>query len=126
MKLTHYDVGYVERGEVVHVGLADNAAKVRLLDRSNFQVFKVGRQHRYYGGYANRPLVICVVMTSGFVVGPYCLRLWWRNRPSASACVATIRDRLPPEWMDGAAPGFVSSERFEDKGHGPRVESGRG
>lgn len=50
MHFTHYDLGYQQRGNVVEVSLSGNAANVRLLDTSNFQSYRSGKQHRYYGG----------------------------------------------------------------------------
>lgn len=35
---------------MVEVTLSGSAANVRLMDSSNFQSYKVGRRHRYYGG----------------------------------------------------------------------------
>lgn len=46
----------------------------------------------------------CVVMVLCFILGPFFLLLWWRNRTSVSACIKAIRDRLPPEWVNENAP----------------------
>ena len=54
MKFTQYDLGSRQGGEVVEVTLSGSAANVRLLDSSNFQSYKSGRQHRYFGGHAKR------------------------------------------------------------------------
>lgn len=50
MNFTHYDLGYKNRGQVIEVTLSGSAANVRLMDSSNFQNYRSGRQHRYYGG----------------------------------------------------------------------------
>ncbi len=50
MNFTHYDLGRKERGQTVEVTLSGSAANVRLMDSSNFQNYKNGRQHKYYGG----------------------------------------------------------------------------
>ncbi|MGE5607804.1 MAG: DUF1883 domain-containing protein [Bacillota bacterium] len=54
MNFTHYDLGYLNGGEVVEIVLSGNAANVRLMDSSNFSSYKAGRNHRYYGGYVTR------------------------------------------------------------------------
>ena len=48
MNFLHYDLT-LGSGEVVEVTL-DRQANVRLLDDSNFQRYKGGQQHHYYGG----------------------------------------------------------------------------
>jgi len=51
MKLTHYDIGNREKGETVEVILSGKAvANVSLMDSSNFDNYKNGSKHTYYGG----------------------------------------------------------------------------
>lgn len=50
MNFTHYDLGNKDRGQIVEVSLSGSAANVRLMDSSNFQSYRNGRQHRYFGG----------------------------------------------------------------------------
>lgn len=52
MRFTHYDLGHKSGGEVVEVTLSGNAANVRLMNSLNFQSYRSGRKHRYYGGHA--------------------------------------------------------------------------
>ena len=54
MRFNHWNIGHREGGDVVVVNLSGNAANVRLLDSSNFQSYKAGRRHSYYGGLINR------------------------------------------------------------------------
>ena len=65
MKFNHYDIGYQARGNVVEVTLSGSAANVRLLDSGNFQSYRSGRQHRYYGGLIRRSPARLVVPHSG-------------------------------------------------------------
>lgn len=65
MNFTHYDLGYQQRGNVVEVTLSGNAANVRLLDSSNFQSYRSGRQHRYFGGLMTTSPARLVVPHSG-------------------------------------------------------------
>ena len=65
MKFTHYDLGHLDRGQIVEVTLRGNAANVRLLDGSNFSSYKAGRRHNYHGGLAGRSPVRLVVPSSG-------------------------------------------------------------
>ncbi|MFL5845287.1 MAG: DUF1883 domain-containing protein [Solirubrobacteraceae bacterium] len=61
----HYDLGSVRAGSTVVVTLRGNAANVRLLDSSNFSSYRAGRQHRYYGGLAQRSPVHLSVPRDG-------------------------------------------------------------
>lgn len=54
MNFTHYDLGRKERGQIVEITLSGSAANVRLMDSSNFQNYRNGRKHRYYGGLAKQ------------------------------------------------------------------------
>ena len=65
MNFTHYDLGSRKSGEVVEITLQGNAANVRLLDSSNFQSYRNGRQHRYVGGLAQRSPVRLAIPNSG-------------------------------------------------------------
>jgi len=65
MKFNYYDLGQLKRGEVVEVTLNGNAANVRLMDSSNFQSYKNGRRHKYYGGLAKSSPVRLQVPNSG-------------------------------------------------------------
>lgn len=50
MKYSYYDLGNLTKGQVVEVHLT-KAANVRLMDYSNYNSYKNGKRHRYYGGY---------------------------------------------------------------------------
>lgn len=54
MKFNYYQLGHRQRGDVVEVNLSGSAANVRLLDSSNYQNYRSGRKHRYYGGLIKR------------------------------------------------------------------------
>lgn len=61
----YHDLGQRTAGELVEVTLSGSAANVRLMDSSNYQSFRAGRQHRYYGGFANRSPVRLQIPHSG-------------------------------------------------------------
>lgn len=65
MKFNYYDLGQLKRGQIVEVTLKGNAANVRLMDPSNFQSYKNGRRHRYYGGLAKSSPVRLQVPNTG-------------------------------------------------------------
>lgn len=65
MKFTHYKLGHVAAGTVVELMLQGSAANVRLMDQSNFNYYKAGRQHRYHGGLAKSSPVRLQVPRSG-------------------------------------------------------------
>lgn len=54
MQFQQYDLGQLSGGEIVEVTLKGNAANVKLLDSSNFQNYKNGRRHSYYGGHVTK------------------------------------------------------------------------
>ncbi len=65
MQFTHYDLGHQERGTVVEITLSGSAANVRLLDNSNFQNYKSGRKHKYYGGLVRKSPTRLTIPNSG-------------------------------------------------------------
>ena len=65
MKFQQYSLGHQQRGNVVEVTLLGSAANVRLLDSGNFQKYKSGRQHRYYGGLIKRSPARIAIPHSG-------------------------------------------------------------
>jgi hypothetical protein len=65
VKFTHYDLGHLSGGETVEIELSGNAANVRLMDSSDFQNYRSGRRHHYYGGLAQRSPVRLHVPHSG-------------------------------------------------------------
>lgn len=66
MKFKYYDLGHLNGGEIVEVILSGNAANVRLMDSSNYNNYKNGRRHSYYGGYAKKSPVRITVPRSGY------------------------------------------------------------
>jgi hypothetical protein len=64
-RFTYYDLGHRSSGEIVEISLSGSAANVRLMDSFNYQSFKGGRQHRYFGGLARRSPVRLQIPNSG-------------------------------------------------------------
>jgi len=64
MQFLHNDLGRLDGDAVVEVTLS-GAANVRLMDTSNFNSYRGGRQHRYYGGHATRSPFRVAVPHSG-------------------------------------------------------------
>ncbi len=60
----HTDLGQCHRGDLVEVTLT-RAANVRLLDSSNFNKYRRGQQHRYFGGLAKQSPVRLAVPRTG-------------------------------------------------------------
>ncbi len=54
MQFQKYDLGQLQKGQIVVVTLKGSAANVRLMNSSNFQNYKSGRRHKFYGGYVTR------------------------------------------------------------------------
>lgn len=53
IQFIHNDLGQRNKGEIVEVTLSA-AANVRLMDSSNFQHYRNGRNHKYHGGLVKR------------------------------------------------------------------------
>lgn len=56
MNYLHYQLD-LKSGDVVEVTL-DKAANVRLLDPTNYSLYRRGQPHRYHGGYAKESPVL--------------------------------------------------------------------
>ncbi len=68
-KFSYYDLGQLQSGQIVEVTLKGNAANVRLMDSSNYNNFKRGAKHTYYGGLAERsPVRLQVPRTTRWYV----------------------------------------------------------
>ncbi len=65
MKFNKYDLGQLDKGQIVEVTLSGSAANVRLMDSSNLSAYRNGRQHRYYGGLMTRSPARISVPRSG-------------------------------------------------------------
>lgn len=65
MKFNHHKLDHLSRGDRVEITLQGNAANVRLMNNSNFQAYKNGRKHKYYGGLVNRSPFFLTVPSSG-------------------------------------------------------------
>ena len=63
MKFSYYDLGQLDKGQIVVVQLSA-AANVRLMDSSNYNSYKNGRRHRCYGGYVKHSPYRIVVPNS--------------------------------------------------------------
>lgn len=65
MKYLVWDLKQLKRGQRVKVTLKGNAANVRLMDSSNYNAYRNGRNHRYTGGLVTKSPVILGVPNSG-------------------------------------------------------------
>jgi Domain of unknown function (DUF1883)/TIR domain len=84
MEFTHFDLGNKTRGDIVEISLSGSAANVRLMDSSNFQSYKNGRQHRYYGGLAKQSPVRLQIPNSGS----------WHVTVDMQGLVGTVRSSI--------------------------------
>jgi hypothetical protein len=131
MNFLQYDLGNLKRGEVVEVTLT-SGANVRLMDSSNFNNYKNGMKHRYYGGLAKQsPLRIGVPNSGHWYVAidmqglrgstnasvrvvPGALQEI-RERP-LSEFPSLVRDNIPPKTETGGGSHDVFiSHASEDK-----------
>ena len=64
MQYSVYNYGNLQKGQIVEVTLS-RAANVRLMDPTNYNNYRNGRRHSYYGGYVTRSPYQIVVPHSG-------------------------------------------------------------
>ncbi|UFW64452.1 DUF1883 domain-containing protein [Rhizobium laguerreae] len=64
MNFLHNDLGYLGGSETVEVTL-DKAANVTLMDTANFNRYRTGGRHQYYGGEVTRSPLRVAVPRSG-------------------------------------------------------------
>jgi len=64
MNFLHYDV-WTQSGDIIEVSLTGNAANVLLMDDSNFQNYRSGRQFQYHGGYFTQSPAIIRAPSAG-------------------------------------------------------------
>lgn len=64
MNFLKYDLGQLLKGQIVEVTLSSQA-NVKLMDFSNFNSYRNGRRHRYYGGLATKTPVRLTVPSNG-------------------------------------------------------------
>lgn len=65
MKYQVYDLGQCSKGDRIQVTLQGNAANVRLMDSSNYSLYKNGHRHQYYGGLAKKSPIVLGVPRNG-------------------------------------------------------------
>jgi len=64
MKYSVSDLGQVKSGSIVEIKLSV-AANVKLLDSTNYNYYKNGKKHRYYGGYVKSSPYKIVIPSTG-------------------------------------------------------------
>lgn len=65
MRFTHHDLRLLKAGQIVSVSLSGNAANVKLMDSHNFNNYKNGKRHTYYGGHMTSSQTRLEVPSSG-------------------------------------------------------------
>lgn len=110
MKYQVYDLHQCSRGERIQITLRGNAANVRLMDSSNYNSYRNGRNHKYYGGLVTRSPIVLTVPNSGH---------WYVTvdlaglRGSVSSSVRKLPSLLP-EYREpplASAPSLLHRER---------------
>lgn len=105
-----YDLHHQKRGATVVVTLQGNAANVRLMDTSNFNAYRNGRRHRYYGGLVKQSPHRIVIPSDGH---------WYVTvdmagmRPGASVRTGVRVEPPPLPVARSAAPASLAQVRVE-------------
>ena len=109
IKFTKYDVGHLQRGSTVVVTLT-SGANIRLMDSSNLNAFRAGRQHQYWGGLVDQsPYRIGVPRDGTWYVTIDVVGL--RNGTRSS--VAVEPPRVPLPRASQARPNSLQGIRHE-------------
>ena len=96
MQFNHWNLGHQNRGDIVVVNISGSAANVRLLDSTNFQNYKSGRRHNYYGGLMTRsPAEIPIPHSGSWNVAIDMQGLRGQSRASVRVIPAEARQPLP-------------------------------
>lgn len=98
MNFSYYDLGQRNKGEIVEVSLSA-AANVRLMNSTNYNNYKNGRKHHYYGGYVKTSPFRISIPTSGhwyvtIDLGGYAGKVKHSVNMLPGA-LPTVRQRLP-------------------------------
>ena len=107
MQYTVYDLHQCNRGERIQVTLQGSAANVRLMDSSNYNNYKNGRKHRYYGGLIKMSPIVLTIPNSGH----------WYITIDLAGLIGTVRSsirKLPaplPEYREPALSSVPSVVR---------------
>lgn len=110
MKYQVYDLGQCSKGDRIQVTLQGNAANVRLMDSSNYSLYKNGHRHQYYGGLAKRSPVVLGVPRNGH----------WYVTIDLQGLMGTVRSavrKLPnplPEYDEPSLASVPSLLRHEN------------
>ena len=64
MSFIHKNLDHVNKGSLIKVSLS-NQANVLLLDNSNYQKYRRGEKHRYYGGWFKTTPACITIPASG-------------------------------------------------------------
>lgn len=124
-KFSPYHWNRLEKGATVVVELS-TSANVRLMDSSNFNAYKSGRNHRYYGGLITQSPFRITVQARGAGISPstlsvcgpptyatrrasYPRRFPWLNQPPPSRSARSDTSARPCCRTRTAKPGMCSS-----------------
>ena len=126
MQFIDLDLGHCQRGDIAEVTLSAGA-NVRLMDSSNFNAYRNGRQHRYIGGLAQKSPVRLQVPNSGhWHVAVDMQGLRGSVRASGRRIPGSALRPLPPireqharlqqiaDNLAGSAPSIAAEEREYD------------
>ncbi len=64
MDYFYYDLKHLNQGQIVEISLS-SAANVKLMDPTNYNNYKNGKRHRYFGGYVTKTPYRITVPRSG-------------------------------------------------------------
>ena len=133
MNFTVYDLKNKKRGDIIEITLQGSAANVRLMDSSNYQSYKNGRNHRYTGGLAKSSPIRLQIPNSGHwyvTIDMQGLRgtvkssirmlpsaLPEMRQPALSTVPSLVQDRNKPPEFDNAEREYdvFISHASEDK-----------
>ena len=112
-KYNVYEYNNLKSGERVQVTLQGSAANVRLMDSSNYQSYKSGRNHKYFGGLVTRSPIVLTVPNSGkWFVTVDMNGLKGTTKSSVSILPSALPTYREPSLA--SVPSLVHKDDFED------------
>lgn len=116
MRFNYWSLGHRNNGDIVVVTLSGSAANVRLLDPSNFQNYKAGRRHNYFGGLVTKsPAEIPIPHSGTWYVAIDMQGLRGNSRAGVQVVPGVARQPLPQYRPPSLAPiAHAIAERDND------------
>ena len=105
MRFNYWNLGHCNSGDIVVVTLSGSAANVRLLNPPNFQHYRAGKRHNYFGGLVTKsPAEIPIPHSGTWYVAVDMQGLRGTSRAGVQVVPKASRQPLPQYRPSSLAP----------------------